>query len=167
MRLTLYAHQQHNMGIPQQARMGTPPHRIDCQEIPSYLSASLCTYQTPRTHRSSNKKLLKIPERHLKSVGERSFSFVAPCVWNIAACRSARSPRSFMSLKPSSEIASLDRPFHRPRQTIPVTIECLSVYMHILCVSGMCKCIKFLFCKTICALLSIRAIHQYYYCMAK
>uniref|UniRef100_UPI0025D76A15 hypothetical protein n=1 Tax=Thiolapillus sp. TaxID=2017437 RepID=UPI0025D76A15 len=50
--------------------------------LPSYLSASLCTYQTSRTLRSSNEKLLKIPKRSLKSVGDRSFSFIAPTVWN-------------------------------------------------------------------------------------
>ena len=50
--------------------------------LPSYLSASLCTYETSRTPRSSNEKLLKIPKRNLKSVGDRSFSFIAPTVWN-------------------------------------------------------------------------------------
>ena len=45
--------------------------------LPSYLSASLCTYQTSRTLRSSNEKLLKIPERNLKYVGYRSFSSIA------------------------------------------------------------------------------------------
>ena len=50
--------------------------------LPSYLSASLCTYQTSRTLRSSNEKLLKIPKRNLRSVGDRSFCFIAPTVWN-------------------------------------------------------------------------------------
>ncbi len=50
--------------------------------LPSYLSASVCTYQTSRTLQSSSEKLLKIPERSLKSVGDRSFSFIAPTVWN-------------------------------------------------------------------------------------
>ena len=50
--------------------------------LPSYLSASLCTYQTSRTLRSSSEKLLKIRKRNLKSVGNRSFSFIAPTVWN-------------------------------------------------------------------------------------
>ena len=49
--------------------------------LPSYLSASLCTYQTSRTLRSSNKKHLKIPKCNLKSVGDRSFSLIAPTVW--------------------------------------------------------------------------------------
>ena len=50
--------------------------------LPSYLSASLCTYQTSRIFRSSNEKLLKIPKHSLKSVGDHSFSFIAPTVWN-------------------------------------------------------------------------------------
>ena len=50
--------------------------------LPSYLSASLCTYQTSRTLRSSIEKLLKIPKRKLKSVGDHSVSFIAPTVWN-------------------------------------------------------------------------------------
>ena len=50
--------------------------------LPSYLSASLCTYQTSRIFRSSNEKLLKIPKHSLKSVGDHSFSFITPTVWN-------------------------------------------------------------------------------------
>ena len=49
----------------------------------TYLSDSLCTYQTSSTLRSSNEKLLKIPKRSLKSVGGRFFSFIAPTVWNL------------------------------------------------------------------------------------
>ena len=52
------------------------------RKLPSYVSASLCADQTSRTLLSSNKKLLKIPKRCLKSFGERSFSFIAPSVWN-------------------------------------------------------------------------------------
>ena len=50
--------------------------------LPRYLSDSLCTYQTSRTLRSSNEKLLKLPRRKTKSFGERSFSFQAPQIWN-------------------------------------------------------------------------------------
>ena len=49
--------------------------------LSSYLSASLFTYQTARTLPSSNEKLLKIPKGNLKSVGDRSSSFIAPTVW--------------------------------------------------------------------------------------
>ena len=45
--------------------------------LPSYLSAFLCTYQTSCTFRSSGEKLLRILKRNLKSVGDRSFSFIA------------------------------------------------------------------------------------------
>ena len=50
--------------------------------LPSYLSASLCMYQTSHTLQSSSEKLLKIPKYNLKSVGDRSFSFIAPAVLN-------------------------------------------------------------------------------------
>ena len=50
--------------------------------LPPYLSSSLCTYEPSRSLRSSNEKLLKIPKRNLKSFGQRSFSFMAPSLWN-------------------------------------------------------------------------------------
>ena len=50
--------------------------------LPPYLSSSLCTYEPSRSLRSSNEKLLKIPKRNLKSFGQRSFSFLAPSLWN-------------------------------------------------------------------------------------
>ena len=50
--------------------------------LPPYLSASLCTYELSRSLPSSKEKLLKISKRHLKAFGERSFSFMAPSVWN-------------------------------------------------------------------------------------
>ena len=50
--------------------------------LPPYLSSSLCTYEPSRSLRSSNEKLLKIPKRKLKSFGQRSFSFMAPSLWN-------------------------------------------------------------------------------------
>ena len=49
--------------------------------LPSYLSGVLCTYHPSRSLRSSNERLLKVPERALKTVGERSFSFLVS-VWN-------------------------------------------------------------------------------------
>ena len=50
--------------------------------FPSYPSASLCTYRTSRALRFSREKLLEILKRNLRSVGNRSFSFIAPSVWN-------------------------------------------------------------------------------------
>ena len=52
------------------------------QSLPQYLSGSLQTYQSSRTLRSSKERLLRVPRRKLKTVGERSFSFQAPLVWN-------------------------------------------------------------------------------------
>ena len=50
--------------------------------LPPYLSSSLCTYEPSRSLRSSNEKLLKIRKRKIKSFGQRSFSFMAPSLWN-------------------------------------------------------------------------------------
>ena len=50
--------------------------------LPLYLSSSLCTYEPSRSLRYSKEKLLKIPKRNLESFGDRSFSFMAPPVWN-------------------------------------------------------------------------------------
>jgi hypothetical protein len=65
-----------------QYKMATLAYRHFDGSLPAYLSASLCTYQPSRSLRSSNEKLLKVPKRNLKTVGERSFSFIAPLVWN-------------------------------------------------------------------------------------
>ena len=50
--------------------------------LPSYLSNTLQLYQPSRSLHSSTEKLLRIPRRKMKSVGERSFSFLTPTVWN-------------------------------------------------------------------------------------
>ena len=50
--------------------------------LPSYLSSVLSAYKPSRSLRSSNEKLLRIPKVNLKTVGERSFRFSAPSVWN-------------------------------------------------------------------------------------
>ena len=50
--------------------------------LPPYLSSSLCTDEPSRCLWSSNEKLLKIPKRNLNSFGQRSFSFMAPSLWN-------------------------------------------------------------------------------------
>ena len=65
-----------------QYKIGTLAYRHFEGSLPPYLSSSLCTYEPSRSLRSFKEKLLKIPERNLKSFGERSFSFMAPSVWN-------------------------------------------------------------------------------------
>ena len=52
--------------------------------LPGYLSQTLCAYEPTRNLRSSCEKLLKVPKRNTKTFGERSFSFLAPSVWNSA-----------------------------------------------------------------------------------
>ena len=65
-----------------QYKIATLAYRHFEGSLPPYLSSSLCTYEPSRSLRSSKEKLLKIPKRNLKSFGERSFSFMAPSVWN-------------------------------------------------------------------------------------
>ena len=68
-------------------KIATLAHRHFDGTRPTYLSASFFTYQTSRILRSSNEKLLKIPKRSLKSVGDRSFSFIARTVWPKLFCK--------------------------------------------------------------------------------
>ena len=65
-----------------QYKIATLAYRHFDGSLPPYLSSSLCTYEPSRSLRSSNEKLLKIPKRNLKSFGQRSFSFMAPSLWN-------------------------------------------------------------------------------------
>ena len=69
------------------------------QLAPSYLSDLLIHYRPLRTLRLSDEELLVQPRCHLKTYGERAFSFIAPKLWNtlplsIKRCTSAE---SFMS----------------------------------------------------------------------
>ena len=96
----------------------------------SYLSALLCTHQTSHTLWSSSKKHSKIPKRSLK-YGGCLFSFVVPAVGNSLPARLQDLPTP--SSKPSSRLFSLDSPFHKPRWTIPMTINYVDVKMY-LCV---------------------------------
>ena len=112
--------------------------------LPSYLSAFLCTYQTSRTLRSSSEKLLKIPKRNLKSVGERSFSAIAPSVWNSLPA-SLRNLPTLSDFKAQLKTFLFDRPFHKARQTM---------FFMCRCVNG--ECVSALsFLGKICALLSL------------
>ena len=65
-----------------QYKVATLAYRRFDGTLPSYLSDSLPTYQPSRSLRSSGEKLLKVPKRNLKSLGDRSFSVLAPAIWN-------------------------------------------------------------------------------------
>jgi len=65
-----------------QYKVATLAYRRFDDTLPSYLSDSLCIYQPSRSLHSSDEKLLKVPRWNLKSLGDRSFSFLAPAVWN-------------------------------------------------------------------------------------
>ena len=65
-----------------QYKLATFVYRFFDGSLPGYLSQTPCAYQPTRNFRSSWEKLLKVPKRNTKTFGERSFSFLAPSVWN-------------------------------------------------------------------------------------
>ena len=80
-------------------KLATLAYRHFDGSLPSYLSNSLHIYQPSRPVRSSGEKLLRVPRRNLKSVGNRCFSFPVPTVWNSlpAPLRNAPSYTQFRS----------------------------------------------------------------------
>ena len=73
------------------------------QLAPSYLSDLLIHYRPSRTLRSSDKELLVQPRCHLKTYGERAFSFIAPKLWNTklwSAGDNDRRSKRFCSINP-------------------------------------------------------------------
>ena len=50
--------------------------------VPQYISDFLVQYKPSRALRSSDKKLLQVPHFKLKTYGGRSFSYIAPYLWN-------------------------------------------------------------------------------------
>ena len=106
--------------------------------LPSYLLASLCTYQTSCTLRSSNQKFLKIPKRNLKSDGDRSLLqlFGIRCLPVCGIC-----PPSLTS-KLSSKLSLSNRHFHRCRRIMVCVCVCVCVdYVYVclyICVNGVC-----------------------------
>ena len=65
-----------------QYKIATFVYRFFDGSLPGYHSQTLCAYEPTRNLRSSCEKLLKVPKRNTKTFGERSFSFLAPSVWN-------------------------------------------------------------------------------------
>ena len=65
-----------------QYKIATFVYRFFDGSLPDYLSQTLCAYEPRRNLRSSCEKLLKVPKRNTKTFGERSFSFLAPSVWD-------------------------------------------------------------------------------------
>ena len=65
-----------------QYKIATFVYRFFDGSLLGYLSQTLCTYEPTQNLRSSCEMLLKVPKRNTKTFGERSFSFLAPSVWN-------------------------------------------------------------------------------------
>ena len=57
-------------------------HKCINKKAPSYLSDLVQIYVPSRSLRSSDKHLLKVPRKGGKKLAERSFSHIAPSVWN-------------------------------------------------------------------------------------
>ena len=57
-------------------------HCLHSDSCPSYLSELLCPYKPSRTLRSQDASLLTVPRYSLNSFGKRSFSVLAPTLWN-------------------------------------------------------------------------------------
>jgi hypothetical protein len=64
---------------------------------PSYLSELLTTYQPTRSLRSEDKDLLSVPYSRTKTYGDRSFSVMAPRLWNRipGVCKQSQTVRAF------------------------------------------------------------------------
>ena len=82
-------------------------------------------------------ELLEIPKCNLKSISAHS---VSSHLSGIRCLSSAKSPNC-LSSKRSSRLSSVDRPFHKPRLTIPVVKDYVGVCMCIcvyVCVNATC-----------------------------
>ena len=110
--------------------------------------ASFCMYQTSDTLRSPTEKLLKIPKRNSISLGECSLSFVPPPIWNSLPTTLRNIPAVSEFKTQLKTLFSLDRPFYKPRQTIPVTIDYVHMYVYrqikcmCTCIGRLCVCVR-------------------------
>ena len=88
-----------------QCKIGTFVYRFFDGCLPGYLSETLCAYKPTRNLRSSCQKLLKVQKRNTKTLGERSFSFLAPSVWTLCHPNS-EILLPFLCLNPDSKLTS-------------------------------------------------------------
>ena len=93
----------------------------------------------------------------MKSVGERSFTFIAPSVWNSMPSSLRSLPT--LSSKFSSRLSCLDSPFHRSRWTMIVCVDCVCIGLSV-GLNNVCYALSFVLRKD---LRYIRAILYYYY----
>ena len=105
-------------------KIATLGYRHFDSALPSYLSAFLCTYLTSSTLRSSNEKLLKIPKRNRKSVGDHSSDFIASTVWNSLPA-SVRNLPTLSDFKAHLKTPFFNRHFHKFWRTM----MCVCVYV--------------------------------------
>ena len=91
---------------------GLGVYRLRCRQ--QNLSAISLVWHIQASSKRAD-KLSKIPKRNFRSIGELSFSCIAPSAWNSLSAIL----RNLPTLEP--ELPSLDRPFHRSGWTVPVT----------------------------------------------
>ena len=105
----------------------------------SYLSALLCTCTSNIQHPLILKREAFENSKHnLKSFGERLLvlSLLLSGIRCLLVCKIFP---LHLSSKSSSRVSSLDMPFHKPRQTIPVTVAYVHVNMYInMYINGVC-----------------------------
>ena len=77
---------QHLHWLPVEARikfkLAVLCHKVLQGKAPSYLSSMITRYKPSRNLRSSSRDSLIVPRVKTKTYGERSFSYVAPHIWN-------------------------------------------------------------------------------------
>ena len=109
-----------------------------------------------------------IPECNLKSFGQRCFSFFAPSVWKplpASAVPVCEISPLCLNPKPGLRLSSLDMPFHKPGQTIPVSVGCVYICVYV-CLNGVGQHIAFLLCKDIFCCIFKALIQQKTLCMS-
>jgi len=109
---------------------------------------------------SQTKSFRKFREFFFEICWSALVKFRRPISLEFALCQSAKSPQC-LSSKPSSRFSSLDKPFHKPRQTIPVTTDYVYVYVYICAWMGCFNTLRFVLQND---LHSITAVHYCDYC---
>ena len=115
--------------------------------LPTYLSATLCTYEPAGSLRSSTERLLKSPRVNLKSAGERSFHFAAPAVWNSLP----NSLRNIHSL-----------PQFKKKLKTHLFSSCFSGFTDVICLSLLFVHLEF-FLKIVHLIRTLHYYYHYYY----
>ena len=75
--------------------------------LPEYLSDTIEVHRPSRILRSSTDSLLNVPKCSLKHYGERSFSFMAPKIWNVLCVDNNATDKLTLLIKTLGRVISL------------------------------------------------------------